>query len=304
MKAILLLCCFVAPPVPAMDSFAKESDALERTDAKRAILVVKWERLIAKHGNHPRVAEAMIALGHLLATEDLARDPLHKQDLEGSLAWFKKAARASKPGSDLWVEAQFLVAVRMAYRNPAEARAIFQGIVANRTDSLTLIRVEHEMATVCACERNRQGALQHDRNVLNWYRDEPRRAPADPDVKRQVDTVIRSACDTTTQYMTSFPIPKRERAAMIRKLMQERPHLAPLQAAGQNALRILDSMPETVPLPPTPVVTPGYDPPPSTGVSRTRVALSVAGVVALAGVGCVLFVLRRRRRRPLLAQPE
>ncbi len=306
MTAILLLCCFVAPPAPPADPFLEASADLrqQETVTRRADLVVEWERLIAKHGNHPRVAEAMISLGHLLATEDLARDPLHKEDEAGSLAWFRKAARAAKPGSDLWVEAQFLVVARAMFANPAEARAMLKEIVARRSDSLSLIRVERELASICLCEGDQEGAVRHDRNRIFWYKHDPRKVPADPELRCQVDTEIRSACGGITQLMIVMPGTKRERADRLIQLSGEYLLLPTLQLEVERALKQLEAMPESVTFAPTLAVSPPYDPPPSTGVSRTRVALSAAGVVALAVVGCGLFVLRRRRRRALLAQPQ
>ncbi len=50
-----------------------------------------------------------------------------------------------------------------------------------------------------------------------------------------------------TQYITSFPLRKRDREAIIRKLMRDRPFYSPIQRAGEKALKILDSMPEYVP---------------------------------------------------------
>lgn len=157
-----LLCCSVAAPVPAVDPFDLKLDDLQRQDwsLARHVRITAWERFIAKNPKHPRVAVAMIALGHLHANQDLNREPPEKADEAGSVAWFRRAVRASKRGSDLWVEAQFLVAVRVVFGNPAEARSIYRAIKAERTDSLTLARVEHHLATVCVVEGDRAGALR------------------------------------------------------------------------------------------------------------------------------------------------
>ncbi len=251
-----LLCCFVAPPVPSVDPFASKLDDLQRQDRSlaRHVRITAWERFIAKHPKHPRVAQAMICLGHLHANEDLNRKPPEKSDEVGSLAWFRRAVPASKRGSDLWVEAQFLVASRVVCGNPAEARSIYRYVKANRTDPLTLAKIEHAMATVCSLEGNRAGALRHDLNVIDWYKDDPRRLPADANAQRELDGVIHSACHGMAQYITSLPLTKRDRAAIIRKLMNDRPFYSPIQRAGEKALKILDSMPEYVPPPAKPLV--------------------------------------------------
>lgn len=251
-----LLCCFVAPPVPSVDPFVSKLDDLLRQDwsLARHVRITAWERFIAKYPKHPRVAQAMISLGHLHAEENLTRKQPEKSDQVGSLAWFRRAVSASKTGSDLWVEAQFLVASRVVCGNPAEARSIYRSVKANRTDFLTLAKIEHEMATVCSLEGNRADALRHDLNVIDWYKDDPRRRPADANAQRELDSVIYSASSAMTQSITRFPLTKRDRAAIIRKLMVDRPFFHPIQRTGEQAFKILDSMPEYVPPPPKPLV--------------------------------------------------
>ena len=249
-----LLCCFVAPPVTAVDPFASKLEDLRRQDwsLSKRVRIIAWERFIAKHPKHPRVAEAMIYLGHLHAEDLVRNNPPEKSDGVGSLAWFRRAVPASTPGSDTWVEAQFLVASRV--QNPAEARSIYSSIKANRTDFLTLAKIEHRMASVCIVEGNRAGALRHNLNVIDWYKDAPHRRPADENAQRELDSVIHSACNVMTQYITTFPLTKRDRAAIIRKLMEDRPFHFHLQRSGKQASKILDSMPECDPPPAKPLV--------------------------------------------------
>lgn len=226
--------------VPTGVDIAVKLDYLSRQNPSRvgrAPLVGAYEECIHRHPGDPRVAQAMMSIGHLYGTLEIPELDIHP-DTEKAMEWFRMAARTATVGSSTWVDAQLTVARCQALTSPEEARNRLRSILDR--ESLLLARVEYELQAIAIRERNLDQAERHCRRLLSWYRD-PSRIPKEDLIKHEVDCLmISSGAFMVHQIGSAHETPVAQRRARILQLMKDFAGQQSLYRDGSEALAALE----------------------------------------------------------------
>jgi hypothetical protein len=199
----------------------------------RTPLVAAYKECIRRHPGDPRVAEAMMSIGHLYGGLEIPELGIQK-----AMEWFRMAARTATEHSPTWVDAQMTVARCQARTSPEEARNRLRRI--SDRGSLLLAQVEYELQVIAIEERNLDQAEHHCRRLLSWYSD-PSRIPKEDLIKHEVDCLMMSSGSFMVhQIGSAHDIPVAQRRTRIVQLMSEFAGLQALYHAGSKVLAALD----------------------------------------------------------------
>jgi len=201
----------------------------------RAPLVGAYEECIRQHPGDPRVAEAMMSIGHLYGTLEIPELDIHPAT-EKAMEWFRMAARTATVGSPTWADAQLRIA-GCHLTSPEEARNRLYSV--SDRGSLLLAKVEDELQAIAIREGNLDQAERHCRRLLSWYRD-PSRIPKEDLIKHEVDCLmISSGAFMVHQIGSAHDTPVVQRRTRILQLMSDFAGLQALFRDGSEALEAL-----------------------------------------------------------------
>jgi hypothetical protein len=225
--------------VPTGVDIAVKLDYLNRQNPSRvgrAPLVSAYKECIHQHPGDPRVAEAMMRIGHLYGALEIPDQGIYP-DTERAMEWFQMAARTAAEGSPTWADAQMTIARCQALTSPEEARNTL-GPISDRA-SLRLAQVEYELQVIAIQEGNLDQAERHCRRLLSWYSD-PSRIPKEDLIKHEVDCLmIFSGSLMVHQIGNAHDLPVAQRRTRILKLMEDFAGLQALYRDGSKELAAL-----------------------------------------------------------------
>ncbi|TKJ35987.1 MAG: hypothetical protein CEE38_13345 [Planctomycetes bacterium B3_Pla] len=203
----------------------------------RDSLVEAYDKLITKHADDPRVAEAMLEIAALFTSVERPELEIYP-DPEKALVWLQKAVATAVEGSPTWIKAQFSISGHVRRSNPQEARRILDNIAAKAKDKSSLLRarIEHEYQTICIDEGDLDAAEYHCRRLLGWYAD-PERIPNIELEKAEIDYITIAAGAFMMSQLRHAPWPVKKRVDRIVKLMKDYGGSAALYRNGQAALK-------------------------------------------------------------------
>lgn len=203
----------------------------------RDSLVEAYDKLIGKHADDPRVAEAMLEIAALFTSVERPELEIYP-DPEKALVWLQKAAATAVEGSPTWIKAQFSISGHVRRSNPQEARRILDNIAAKAKDKSSLLRarIELEFQRICIEEGDLDAAERHCRRLLGWYAD-PAQIPNIELEKAEIDYLMISAGAFMMAQFPRAPWPVKKREDRIFKLMKDHAGSAALYRDGEAALK-------------------------------------------------------------------
>lgn len=245
LRMIVMLGAIVLPASQLLsqdDSFDAQLQYLRTQNVAqvgRDSLVEAYDKLISRHPDDPRVAEAMLEIAALFTSVEIPQLEVYS-DQEKALAWLHKASATAAAGSSTWVKAQFAISGHVRQSNPEEARRVIDDIAAKAKDKslLLLAKIEHEFQKICIAEGDLDAAESHCRRLLGWYAN-PEQIPKVEEEKGEIDYIIISAGAFMMTQLQQAPWPVEKRVDHIVKLMKDYAGLAALYRDGIEALKTI-----------------------------------------------------------------
>jgi hypothetical protein len=231
--------------------------------------------------DHPERARIMLlaADGWEVTNKQLGVVP----DEPRALGWFRRAVAAAPVGSQLWSQAQLLVAARIRESSPAEAKNILHRIESKSSDQVVRAQVLHDLQLLAMIEGDSEEAERRCRRLMEWHR-QPGNTPKEPLRKARIDRIRASGAAAMMFHWAEMQVPKAQRRAKIDAFERDYGAMQSVWSARELALEYLAKAPDVA----------AAGPP---RVNRTGQYAAVAVVVLSALATVVLFRIALRRRR-------